>query len=81
MRDIPWRPAGEPKREAHEYVRNDTAKLLSLFHPSTGQVWVKGVTRYPNAVLHPWLKQELSAILDELPAPPEDLDPDINRTL
>ncbi|MCG2768203.1 MAG: transposase [Anaerolineae bacterium] len=76
-----WRPAGEPKRQAHEYVRNGTAKLLSLFHPSTGQVRVKGVTRCPNAVLHPWLKQELSAIVDELPAPPENLDPDINRTL
>ena len=30
---------------------------------------VKGVTSSPNAVLHPWLKQELSAILETLPAP------------
>lgn len=28
------------------------------------------VERAPNAVLHPWLQQELRAILEELPAPP-----------
>ncbi|MCK7491802.1 MAG: hypothetical protein MZW92_09165 [Comamonadaceae bacterium] len=33
-----------------------TAKLLTLFHPATGQVRVKGVTRTPNTVLHPWLQ-------------------------
>ena len=36
-----------PARVDHEYIRNGTAKLLSLFHPSTGQVRVKGVTRCP----------------------------------
>jgi hypothetical protein len=43
--------------------------MLTLFHPATGQVRVKGVSRCPNAVLHPWLKQELTAILAELPEP------------
>lgn len=30
---------------------------------------MKGVTHCPNAVLHPWLKQELTAVLAELPEP------------
>jgi hypothetical protein len=55
----------------HEYVRNGTAKLLTLFEPSTGRLRVKGVTSTKNAVLHPWLKEQLAAILESLPpAPP-----------
>jgi len=50
-------------------VRNGTAKLLTLFHPSDGHVRVKGVSSCPNAVLHEWLTTELSAILDTLPEP------------
>lgn len=65
-----WQPAGQPARQPHEYVRNGTAKLLTLFHPATGEVRVKGVTQSTNAVLHPWLKQELLAILATLPTPP-----------
>jgi len=74
-----WCPEGQPKRQPHEYVRNGTAKLLTLFHPSDGQVRVKGVTSCPNTVLHPWLQQELSDILADLPAPAKDLDPKTNR--
>jgi hypothetical protein len=58
-----WQAEGQPKRQPHEYVRNGTAKLLTLFHPSDGQVHVKGVTSCTNADLHPWLQQELNAIL------------------
>jgi hypothetical protein len=76
-----WQPEGQPKLQPHEYVRNGTAKLLTLFHPSDGQVRVKGVTSGSNTVLHPWLHQELSSILANLPTPPEDLDPKINRAL
>jgi transposase len=47
--------------------RQVTAKLLTLFHPATGQVRVKGVTRCPNVVLHAWLEAELAAIADSLP--------------
>jgi hypothetical protein len=54
---------------------------LTLFHPSDGQVRVKGVTSCPNIVLHPWLQHELSAILADLPPPAEDLDPETNRAL
>jgi hypothetical protein len=76
-----WCPEGQPNRQPHEYVRNGTAKLLTLFHPSDGQVRVKGVTSCPNAVLHPWLKQQLSDILADQPAPAQDLDPKTNRDL
>ncbi len=76
-----WQPEGKPKRQPHEYVRNGTAKLLTLFHPSDGQVRVKGVSSCTNAVLHPWLQQELSAILADLPSPPDNLDPETNRAL
>lgn len=65
-----WQPEGEPARQPHEYIRNGTAKVLTLFHPADGQVRVEGVTTCPNAVLHPWLKRELSAILAGLPDPP-----------
>jgi len=50
-------------------MRNGTAKLLVLFHPASGQLRAKGVTHCPNHVLHPWLKQELSAILAARPEP------------
>src|SRR3712207_9188023 len=54
---------------------NDTATTeiytLSLHDAlpiSTGEVRARGVTSAPNAVLPPWLKQELTAILARLPA-------------
>ena len=62
-----WQPVGCPRRQPHEYVRGGTAKLLTLFRPATGEVRARGVTSAPNAVLHPWLKGELSAILATLP--------------
>jgi hypothetical protein len=76
-----WQPAGQPARQPHEYVRAGTAKLLTLFHPASGQVRVKGVTRCPNAVLHPWLRQELTAILAALPEPTPALSPGETRAL
>jgi hypothetical protein len=41
-----WQPVGHPARYPHEHVRNGTAKLLTLSHPATGQVRVKGVTSW-----------------------------------
>jgi hypothetical protein len=75
-----WQPAGEPERLSHAYFRDGTAKLLTLFHPASGAVRVKGVTSSANAILHPWLKQELSDILQTWP-PAKDLDPQTNRKL
>ena len=53
-------PEGDPARQPHEYMRNGTAKVLTLFHPADGRVRIEGVTTCPNAVLHPWLKRESS---------------------
>jgi hypothetical protein len=67
-----WEPLGQarcqPRCPPHEYERNGTAKLLTLFHPLTGQVRAKGVTSAANAVLHPWLQGELEQALAALPA-------------
>lgn len=74
-----WQPEGEPVRQPHEYFREGTAKLLNLFHPATGQVRMQGVTSSCNEVLHPWLQDQLSAILAELPPAPEPLSAAANR--
>jgi hypothetical protein len=63
-----WEPLGKAHCQPHEYERNGTAKLLTLFHPATGQVRAKGVTSAANAVLHPWLHAELEAVLAKVPA-------------
>ena len=67
-----WRPEGEPARQPHEYLRDGTAKALTLFHPADGRVRLKGVTTCTNAVLHPWLKRELAEILAALPQPADE---------
>ena len=64
---VGWQPTGQPVRQAHEYVRNGTAKMLTLFRPATGEVRGKGVTHAPNTVLHPWLQAELTQVLALLP--------------
>jgi DDE superfamily endonuclease len=78
---------GQPVHQAHEYERGGVAKLFTLLHPGTGQVRVQGVISSSNAVLHPWLKAQLSAIVQALPPvglrldqPVRDQeDPDLNR--
>jgi hypothetical protein len=62
-----WAPGGEPARLPHEYVRGGTAKLLTLLRPATGELRAKGVKNATNAVLHPWLQAELTAVLATLP--------------
>jgi DDE superfamily endonuclease len=64
-----WRPEGEPACQPHEYLRDGTAKVLTLFHPADGRVRVEGVTACPNTVLHGWLKEELTAVLAAMPTP------------
>lgn len=66
-----WAEHGQARQQPHEYQRNGTAKLLTLFCPDSGEVRAKGVTSSANAVLHPWLLQELTSILSQLsPASP-----------
>jgi hypothetical protein len=75
-----WQPESHPVQQPHEYIRNGTAKMLTLFHPATGDVLVKGVTQSTNAILHPWFKEQLNEILKGMPEKPQ-LDPKINREL
>ncbi len=67
-----WQPAEHPTRLPHEYLRQGTAKMLTLFHPATGAVRVTGVSSVTNAVLHGWVQEELTAILATLPPPAEE---------
>ena len=76
-----WCPEGHPEHRAAAYIRNGTAKLLTLFHSADGQVRVKGVTSCPNSVLHPWLKQELTDILATLPQSTAILTPEAHRAV
>lgn len=65
-----WQPEGEPARRPHEYLREGTVKVLALFRPATGELRAESVERTPNAVLHPWLKRELTAVLEQCPPAP-----------
>ena len=64
---VSWQPREHPATQPHEYIRGGTTKILTLFHPATGQVRLQPAPRCTNAVLHPWLRERLSAILAELP--------------
>lgn len=68
--------------QPHEYLRDGGAKLMTLVRPATGQVRAKGVTSVTNAVLHPWLKEQLSEVLAELEKkhPRESLPPEEQRS-
>jgi transposase len=76
-----WQLKGRPATQPHEYVRAGTAKILTLFHPATGQVQLHPVTRSTNAILHPWLKTTLEDITARLPTITDLIDPGLNRTL
>jgi hypothetical protein len=62
-------------------MRHGTAKLLTLFRPANGELRTKGVTSCTNAVLHGWLKQELSDILAQLPKPATPLSAAASKAL
>jgi transposase len=72
---VSWQPRGRPAQQPHEYIRGGTTKILTLFHPATGQVRLQPAARSTNAVLHPWLRERLSDILAVLPVPQASLDP------
>src|ERR1041384_6769173 len=65
---VSWQPREHPAPQPHEYIRGGTTKILTLFHPATGQVRLQSATRGTNAVLHPWLREHLSATLAALRA-------------
>ncbi len=37
-----WQPEGQPARQPHEYIRDGTAKLLTLLRPRTGEIRATG---------------------------------------
>lgn len=76
-----WQPEGDPARQPHEYMREGTAKMMTLFHPADGAVRVKGVESCTNEVLHGWIKKELDAVVAELPEQAMLLGPGENRAL
>jgi DDE superfamily endonuclease len=75
-----WQEDGLPLRQPSEYIRNGTAKMLTLFHPKDGRLRANGVRSCTNIVLHEWLKKELSEILEGLPAA-RVLDEEENRLI
>jgi transposase len=76
-----WQLKGRPATQPHEYVRAGTAKILTMFHPASGQVQLHPVTRSTNAILHPWLKMTLEDVTARLPTITDPIDPGLNRTL
>src|SRR3954449_10998274 len=72
---VSWQPRGRPAQQPHEYIRGGTTKILTLFHPASGQVRLQPAARGTNAVLHPWLRERLSGILAALPPPGSSQDP------
>ena len=76
-----WRARGQPARQPHEYVRAGTLKILTLFHPASGQVRLRPVARCTNTVLHGWLRETLAEITAALPAAPAASDPAATRAL
>src|SRR4051794_36667507 len=52
---VSWQPRGRPATQPHEYIRSGTTKILTLFHPASGQVRLQPAARGTNAVLHPWV--------------------------
>src|SRR5258708_13425586 len=74
---------GRPGLQPHEYERGGTAKLLALFRPTTGELRAKGVVSVTNAVLHPWLKEQLAEVLAQIEKahPRAELPPEAERPL
>ena len=66
-----WEEHGQPRKQPHEYRREGTAKMLTLFHPQSGELRARGVKSCTNVVLHGWLKEELAKIVAKLPVQPE----------
>src|SRR3954467_14758606 len=74
-----WQPREHPAQQPHQYLRGGTTQILTLVHPASGQVRLHPAARGTNAVLYPWLRERLSAILATLPAPKAALDPAVTR--
>ena len=63
-----WQPEGSPERRSHEYIRQGTAKLLTVFEPKTGYLVAKGVTGTKNEVLHPFILKAVESVVGGIKA-------------
>jgi len=66
-----FQPEGRPATQDHQYIRGKTCKFLTLFRPASGELRAEPVDQSTNAILHPWLMRELTAILKSCPPAPE----------
>jgi hypothetical protein len=71
---VSWQMQGLPARQPHEYIRGGTAKMLTLFRPKDGELYLEPVARTANSVLHPWLMGELENVLAGLPENRREID-------
>ena len=55
-----------PVHQPHEYIRNGTAKMVTLISSGHWGGAVQGVTQSTNAILHPWIKEQIGEILKDL---------------
>jgi hypothetical protein len=62
-----FQPEGLPPGQDHQSIRGKTGKLLTLCRPATGELRAEPVDQSTNAILHPWLQKELTALLKECP--------------
>ena len=76
---VSWQPRGQPALQPHDYIRGGPTKILTLFHPASGRVRLQPAARGTNAVLPPWVREHLSAILAALPGPKGSLAPAVTR--
>ena len=68
-----FQPEGLPACQDHQYIRGKTCKLLTLLRPATGELRAEPVDQSTNAILHPWLKEKLEAILKTCPPAPQEV--------
>ena len=74
-----WQSQGHPATRPHEHVRGGTCKILTLFHPTAGQVHLQPASSCTNPILHGWLKERLGVILATLPPAAAPADATVTR--
>src|SRR4051794_9831257 len=74
-----WQPRGRPAQQPHEYIPGGTTKILTLFHPPSGQGRLPPAARAPKGVLPPCLRERVSKTLTGGSAPAPARDPAVTR--
>src|SRR3954465_3343071 len=74
-----WQPREHPAQQPHEYIRGGTTKILTRFHPASGQARLQLAAPSPNGVLPPGRRERLSEILPQGLASAPARDPAVTR--